>query len=326
MDGAGHVLLRAAATAFYGGGHGARLPILMYHRVLGSPDVLQPGVPDAGLLNAQLEAIARVFNVLPLDQAIDQLAQGRLPPRSVAITFDDGYRDNHDVALPILRRLGLTATFFVATGFLDGGRMFNDTVLECVRRLPPMALDLGHLGVPRCEISDAASRVVATRRVVATVKYQSAAQRAALCRELEAMVGESLPDTLMMTSDHVRHLVQQGMSVGGHTVTHPILRLVDDAVARDEIVRNRDDLRSITGVVPACFAYPNGKPAADFGPAHVAMVREAGYAAALSTAYAVPGPDSDRYQLPRFVPVERSAAALVGRMIRMGFHRSPEQV
>ena len=298
----------------------------MYHRVLAAPDPLLPGVPDAALFDTQMQAVAAVFNALPLDVAIERLATGTLPPRPMAITFDDGYSDNHDVALPILLRHGLTATFFVSSGFLDGGRMFNDTVTECVRHLPSGAFELPQWGVARCELSDAASRVLAIRQITAAVKYQTLAQRDAFCRDLEVRLGVPLPDTLMMSTQQVRNLVAQGMSVGGHTVTHPILQSIDDATARDEIVRNRAELQAITGVLPACFAYPNGKPKTDFGPAHVAMVREAGYAAALSTAYAVPGAGTDRFQLPRFVPVERSAAALVARAVRMSFGPPPIMV
>lgn len=75
-------------------------------------------------------------DVLARAEAVRALAEHRLPTRALAITFDDGYADNHDVALPILRRLALPATFFTATGFLDGGCMFNDIVIEAVRGGP----------------------------------------------------------------------------------------------------------------------------------------------------------------------------------------------
>ena len=74
-----------------------------------------------------------------------RLQQGRLPPRALAITFDDGYADNRTVAAPLLERHGLPCTFFVATGFLDGGRMWNDTLIETVRRAPGQTLDLRDL-------------------------------------------------------------------------------------------------------------------------------------------------------------------------------------
>ena len=99
-----------------------------------------------------------MFNVIPLLDAVRHSAAGTLPPRAACITFDDGYADNAEVALPILQRHKLHATFFVATGFLNGGRMWNDTIIELVRRAPDGVLDFSAfgLGVPSARIDRAA--------------------------------------------------------------------------------------------------------------------------------------------------------------------------
>ncbi len=126
--------LRAAAR---------ELSILVFHRVLPEPD---PLFPDCRMRRGFARSVGwlhRWFNVLPLDEAIGRLAGGTLPERAAAITFDDGYADNFTVALPLLRERGSTATFFVATGFLDGGRMLNDTIIEAIRRCSRENLDLG---------------------------------------------------------------------------------------------------------------------------------------------------------------------------------------
>ena len=86
--------------------------------------------------------VKSVFNVIPLEEGVAGIKSGKLPPRALSITFDDGYANNATVAAPILKRLGLHATFFIATGFLDGGRMFNDTVIEAVRGYRGDMLDL----------------------------------------------------------------------------------------------------------------------------------------------------------------------------------------
>src|SRR5262245_19841153 len=110
-------LLRLARTP--------RLSVLAYHRVLPAPDPLRPSEPTAAEFEQRMRWVKANFNVLPLTEAVGALREGRLPERALSITFDDGYADNHDIELPILARLGLPATFFVATGFLDGGCMFN---------------------------------------------------------------------------------------------------------------------------------------------------------------------------------------------------------
>ena len=91
--------------------------------------------------------VKRTFNVIPLREGVAGLKAGRLPARALSITFDDGYANNESIAAPILARLGLHATFFIATGFLDGGRMFNDTIIETVRAARGTELDLQALGL-----------------------------------------------------------------------------------------------------------------------------------------------------------------------------------
>src|SRR5688572_14817112 len=97
------------------GGVRGRLSILIFHRVLACPDPLFPEVPSAVDFEARMRWVRDWFNVLPLKQAIDRLYDRSIPARALAITFDDGYADNEEVAAPILKRLGLCATFFVAT-------------------------------------------------------------------------------------------------------------------------------------------------------------------------------------------------------------------
>src|SRR5690349_2991525 len=125
--------LRAAGALLSPAGRAAPLTVLMYHRVLPAPDPLTESV-DARDFERQMRALREYFTVLPLAEAVAGLRAGKLPSRAVAITFDDGYADNAVIALPILESLGLHATFFIADGFLNGGRMFNDTVIEALRR------------------------------------------------------------------------------------------------------------------------------------------------------------------------------------------------
>src|SRR5215471_13800654 len=138
--------LRTAGTLLSPAGRTAPLTVLMYHRVLENPDPLT-GAVDARHFELQMRALREYFRVLPLTEAVDRLRARKLPSRAVSITFDDGYADNAVVALPILQAHSLHATFFVADGFLNGGRMFNDTVIEAVRRTPH-SVELGLRGLP----------------------------------------------------------------------------------------------------------------------------------------------------------------------------------
>jgi peptidoglycan/xylan/chitin deacetylase (PgdA/CDA1 family) len=110
----------------------------------------------------------------------------------------------------------------------------------------------------------------------------------------------------MLTPEMVINLDRQGMEIGAHTVTHPILTSLDDAAARAEIRTSKEQLEALIGKPVRLFAYPNGKVGMDFDARHVAMVREAGFDAAFTTAVGAITRTQDRYQLPRSRPWDRS--------------------
>ena len=233
----------------------------------------------------------------------------------MAVTFDDGYADNRTVAAPILLASGVPATFFIATGYLGGGRMWNDTVIEAIRRVGPRVLDLGGIGLGQLQASDIVSRRALCRQVIAAIKHRPMPERQRLADDLAASIGEPLPGDLMMTSTQVEELCSLGFEVGGHTVSHPILRVLGAGDAVQEIGEGKAQLERITGRRVDLFAYPNGRPGADYGPEHAAMVRELGFTLAVSTRRGVCSPRADRWQLPRFTPWDRTPGRFLSRML-----------
>ena len=294
--------------------------ILIFHRVRARTDALFPDDPDVSLFEAQMRWVASWFNVLPLTQAISRLHDGTLPARAAAITFDDGYADNCTLALPILRKLGLNATFFIATGFLDGGRMWNDTVIESVRGAIKDDLDATSLGLGRMKVDTPEAKRQTIHALLPRLKYLEPREREARSLALAAQSGATLPTDLMLTSEMLRELTAAGMTIGAHTVTHPILATLDEETARKEIGESREQLESITKTRILLFAYPNGKPGRDYGAQHVALVRQAGFLAAVSTGAGAASVRSDLFQLPRFTPWDRSsrryAMRLAGNFLR----------
>lgn len=287
----------------------ARLSVLIFHRVLSEPDPLFPGEMDAARFDAQLAWIKSWFKVLPLDEAARRLADGSLPARAAALSFDDGYADNHDVALPLLRKHGLPCSFFIATGFLDGGRMWNDTLIEAVRRSPLADLDLR--GLSDAQGQDLGRHSLADRRalldaLIPRVKYLAPEPRLACVNAIAGRAESPLPEDLMMSSAQVRALRAAGMQIGAHTVNHPILATLSRHEAADEIARSRDALQALLGEKVGLFAYPNGKPGTDYLPeVHPALVRELGFDAAVSTRWAAARGGDDIFQIPRFTPWDR---------------------
>src|SRR6478735_10045288 len=101
-------LIRVVGDAIAPGKPGeGRLCIINYHRILEQPDPLLSSEPDIATFRWQMQLLAKCFNVMPLHDAVKAMQTQRMPPRAVAITFDDGYRSIHDLALPILREFSL---------------------------------------------------------------------------------------------------------------------------------------------------------------------------------------------------------------------------
>lgn len=300
---------------------GARgLSVLVYHRVLPEPDPLFPGQMDAVRFAQHLDVLDDCFNVMPLPEAVGRLRSGSLPRRAACITFDDGYADNATVALPLLRARGMHATFFIAAGFLDGGRMWNDTVIESVRRTALARLDATCAGLGHLPCDGMEQKRHAAGALLGALKYLPIHERAELVNRIAHDSGATLPADLMMTSKQVRELHAAGMEVGAHTVNHPILATLPAAAARAEIASGREMLEAVIGGRVGLFAYPNGKPGQDYLPEHVALVRALGFDGAFTTAW---GRDSaDPYQLPRFTPWDRSPQRFALRLARNQIFRA----
>ena len=322
------MILRLLLQALAPAGNRSRLSVLIFHRVHAEADPLCPGEPHARSFDRQMDWIGRWFNVLPLAEAVEGLRNGSLPARPAVITFDDGYADNRTVALPILQSHGLTATFFIATGFLDGGRMWNDTLIETLRRCPGPLLDLTALGLDAYPTGSVEQRRAAISVLIPRLKYLEPAERLRRVEAIAEHAGADLPDDLMLTSAQLCEMARAGMTIGGHTVHHPILARLKDGEALAEMVEGRRRLEQIIGRPVRFFAYPNGKPDEDYTGAHVRLVREAGFEAALSTAWGAASPGCDLYQIPRFSPWDRSAwrygLRLAGNLRRDGYAMAGE--
>ena len=286
-------------------GSRGRLSIFIFHRVLAQADPLLPGEPDAERFDRIVGFVARHFRVLPLAEAASALAADRLPAAAACITFDDGYADNFTVAAPILRRHGATATFFITSGFIDGGRMWNDTVIDAVRAAPAGELDLRDLDLGVHAVDDVASRLRTYRQLLGRLKYLDLALRLERSDEIARRVQLPRRSDLMMTRRQVVELRDAGMEIGAHTVSHPILSKLDAKAAAAEINDGRDQLAGWLGRPPEVFAYPNGVPNADYTERDVILVRRAGFRCAVSTARGAAGRGADPFQLPRFTPWDR---------------------
>ncbi|MBL8397646.1 MAG: polysaccharide deacetylase family protein [Candidatus Accumulibacter sp.] len=310
------MIFRVLTHACSPGGPRGKLSILIFHRVLPKDD---------GILNFDVNAVefkkiirwlAKWFNVIALDQAILKLKEGTLPPRAAAITFDDGYEDNLSVATPILTDHGMTATFFVASGYLNGGQMWNDTIIESIRHCSLPKLDLVSEGLGHYDLSGPHKRLIAINKILKEVKYRASTERIFLASQIEKLTRVKLNKNLMMTSEQVILLRKAGMSIGAHTVNHPILAKLSAEDVQLEIQNNKHFLESLLQERVGLFAYPNGKPNIDYRLLDAQIVRSLGFDAAVTTAWGVADTHSDLMQLPRFTPWDRSSFKFGYRMVK----------
>lgn len=301
----------------------ARLTVLIFHRVLIARDPLRPNEPTVAEFAEILDWVQSWCTVLPLSEAITRLRSDSLPARAVAITFDDGYADNRHLALPELQRRGLSATFFVATGYLDGGRMFNDTVIEAMRGCRRETLDVSDLGLGVHRVADDGERRAAIASLLPKLKILDVDARLERAAKIAERCGARLPDDLMMTSEEVAHVASAGMELGGHTDRHPILARLPEPAARFEIELGRKRLQDIAGRRIGLFAYPNGRPGTDYTDATRDLVRTLGFDAAFSTVPAVASRQSSMFDLPRFTPWDRSRLRFGLRLARNASRAAP---
>ncbi len=297
-------------------GNRASLVVLTYHRVLAAPDPILNQEINVETFVWHMQLLKRYFNVLPLAKAIDRLKNGSLPERAVCVCFDDGYADNYSNALPVLKKYDIPATFFIAVGFLDGGRMWNDSIIEAVRTAAGNIIDLRELGLRCYPIGSIVEKQQAVMSIINNLKYLGHSERLAHVNQIAKQVAAKLPTDLMMTTKQLKTCCDNGIEVGAHTVNHMILSHLPIHEAEQEITQSRDQLMASLNRDIKFFAYPNGKANLDYNREHIAIIRKSGFAAAFTTEWGGAQKNSDIYQLPRIAPWDASPFRFALRVLR----------
>lgn len=240
------------------------LRVLAYHRVAEMDAVADidnrsiSASPRA--FRQQMRHIARNYHCVPMPEVLDAVERGvQLPRRPVLITFDDAYRDFAEIAWPILRECGLSATLFVPTGFPDRPeRVFWWDRLHRAflrtSRVRPLYTPFGTLLLTTNEQRLSSLRLV--QREVTNVASDKAMEFIDwLCAELSERPTRQSP---VLTWDELRQLANDGVTLGSHTQTHPIVTWLSPEKMRQEIRGSQQDLQREIGAALPIFCYPNG--------------------------------------------------------------------
>ncbi len=263
------------------------LLVFNYHRIGGgSESCLDRGIFSATQdeFDRQVSFLKKQFDVVRISD-LNELDRHR--QRAVMITFDDGYRDNYEAALPVLQRHNVSATFFLTSGFLDEGRIsWWDEIAWMVHtarqkwlfptKLIPELLSLSH----PVERENTINRLLMAYKTLPTEKTEE------FLNDLAARTGagrapSEITKDLWMSWEMVREMDKAGMDIGGHTVTHPVLARCTYLQQQEEILASKTRIESMIGHPITAFSYPVGQPDSFTGKT-CDLLREAGYQWAFS--------------------------------------------
>lgn len=298
-------VLRAGSGFSLGARHRDPFLVLIYHRVHAreSRFSIERATPDD--FRRQMAHLARDYNVLALDEIVRRLDTNEpLPPRAVAVTFDDGYEDNYTEAFPILRDLRLPATVFLTTGCIGTGEsLWFDRVLRAFERSTRERVALPGGAMSEDLRDDAQREREAIRALYALMRLSNAERLAAVDQLVQDLGGnDGIPPARMLDWDQVREMARGGITFGAHTVTHPILSRLPVAEAKAEIVESKRKIEAEIGRPVDLFAYPVGRRS-DYAPDVIRIVAEAGFRAALTTTSGSNARGDDLFLLRRVKPL-----------------------
>ncbi|HEY7912693.1 MAG TPA: polysaccharide deacetylase family protein [Blastocatellia bacterium] len=301
--------------------------IVMYHRFSreeGTPMV------SARAFAEQLDYLSSHYQIVPLSYVAERLAsRRRLPPRIAVLTIDDAYSDVYEIAFPVLRERALPATVFVVTDFAERKTwLWTDKLRFLTTRAEGEQLEFDLNGrALRCKINDPASRLEAAARINARLKMLEDRAK----EEMIFGIADSLslqlpaappPEFASITWDEAREMDSNGVEIGSHTVTHPILTNIPLRRLRHELNESRARLESELARKVDLFCYPNG----NFNLEVRGEVERAGYSCAVTS---IPGfadcasdplalrRISTEFDMPHFIQstsgFERVKSRLLGR-------------
>jgi peptidoglycan/xylan/chitin deacetylase (PgdA/CDA1 family) len=279
-------VLRTAVTQ-------SRAVVLRYHSVSDAPDrtdlYLDQGLAvSSKVFEEQIRFLSRRYTIVPLGDIVERLRQGRSPyRRALAITFDDGYRDNYIRAFPILRRYKATATFYLTSGCIDNRQVLWTAYLRYILTATQVKeLRFTQPEVISLDLSGLAAREEAFKALVVRMKNIGTPERKALL----AAVAEKLDvqDTsplkgMMMHWGELREMQRHGMSFGAHTISHPNLPNTSLEEAEREILGSKEMIEGHLGERVVHFSYPNGRGSSHLTEQIKQLVRRAGFCSGVTS-------------------------------------------
>jgi peptidoglycan/xylan/chitin deacetylase (PgdA/CDA1 family) len=289
------------------------LTVLTYHRV---GEQVAPGfdpeVLDASpaVFERHVRLLQRYFNLIDTRDLDAWRAGGQLPPNPAMITFDDGYRDNHDTVMPILKRAGAKAVFFVATSYITDRRVFWwELVNHALQSAKTEQLSLQYPRELKLPLHTPADRRSSIKLLLKLLKREEGVDMERFLAELYQAAGlpfsaareREMADQMLMTWPQIRALADAGFDVQSHSHAHRVLHTLTPEEARQDLLRARQELEGALDRPVTAVAYPTGRPLGDAA-AHRQAVLDAGYRYGFTVQKLVPlGRMNDWLGIPRMM-------------------------
>lgn len=265
-----------------------------------------------------MEYICKHYNVIPLDKAIECLyGGGELPKNSIVVTFDDGFKDNYTIGLPILKKYNVPAIIFLTTSLVSSTVPYWQQKLKAAIELTnPHSIKKAIIKMKvlfsqgqveeLLKAIDNGDKEELTTKLFAFIEKKEEKNAGEkfidnLLKELDLYSAFRLPDAQMMSWDDARDMLSYGISFGSHTMTHPILSNIPLVFAEKEIKGSKKEIEKRLNIEVKHFAYPNGLHM-DFTEEHKDILKRSGYKSGIAVCWGYNNSNSDRYSMRR-IPI-----------------------
>jgi peptidoglycan/xylan/chitin deacetylase (PgdA/CDA1 family) len=300
---------------------GPKFVILCYHRVGTGGIPLFSGLP-ADVFAAQMRYLRENYRLVSLDQLCDELQDPDSSGQAVAVTFDDGYGDLYTQAFPVLQKYQIPATVFIVVNSAESGQPpWYDRLFVALKVFPADRLRIAMDGQREFSLSSPLARLQAAGEIVFWLRGQPDALRREFCAALERRVQmpqEEL-EGRMLSWEQIRTMQRAGISIGSHTMSHPVVSRINALELEMELFESKRILEEKVGTSVRHFAFPFGQPA-DCGTAAGLLLTRSGYRSAGTTSWGVNQPGVNPFGLYRVqIGEERSLAMFALKLSQLFF-------
>lgn len=285
------------------------LVIIIYHRVVQNlnneiNDELSINHPLVNFRN-EMKFIKKWFKIVSLDEAVTNIMKNKyLMEPTLAVTFDDGYVDNYTLAFPILKELNIPATIFLSTGLIGSKEIvWVDKIGQAFLRTKEKQLSLNScINGTVFNLKNMYFKRKSFNMIAKKLKELDYSDRMRLTDEILNKLGIFKGLCLRMLNwEEVREMADYNITLGAHSMTHPILSKMPFELAKREILESKLAIENVLETTVKHFAFPNGRME-DFSQELKQYCQEIGFESVSTTVYGHNQVDSDVYALKRLAP------------------------